>query len=116
MLALGGFSFQGLDYFANVSVCHDWSRLILRTDDQSEILVPFHGIGYEYRGVLAASVAFYKRVETEEGERETTKTTSASETVFQVNYAEDPNESRARFEQWLREAVTRAMEMWRTGL
>ena len=76
------------------SVYHDWSRLILRTDDQSEILVSFHGIGYEYRGVLAASVAFYKRVATEEGEREKTRTTNACDTVFQMNYVEDPNQTR----------------------
>jgi hypothetical protein len=107
---------KALDYFANISVYHDWVRLILRTDDQSEILVSFHGIGYEYRGVLAASVGFYKRVETEEGERETTKTSSASDAVFQMNYMEDSKDARARFEQWLREALTRAMEMWRTGL
>lgn len=107
---------KGLDYFANISVYHDWSRLILRTDDQSEILVSFHGIGYEYRGVLAASVGFYKRVETEEGERETTKTTNACDTVFQINYLENPETTRTRFEQWLQDALTRAMEMWRTGL
>jgi hypothetical protein len=107
---------KALDYFANISVYHDWSRLILRTDDQSEILVSFHGIGYEYRGVLAASVGFYKRVETEEGERETTKTSSASDTVFQMNYMEASKDTRIRFEHWLRESLTRAMEMWRTGL
>jgi Fic family protein len=107
---------KALGYFANISVYHDWSRLILRTDDQSEILVSFHGIGYEYRGVLAASVGFYRRVETEEGERETTKTSSASDTVFQMNYMEEPKDARARFEPWLREALTRAMEIWRTGL
>jgi Fic family protein len=107
---------KALDYFASISVYHDWCRLILRTDDQSEILVSFHGIGYEYRGVLAASVGFYKRVETEEKERETTKATNACETVFQMNYVEDPNQTKIRFEQWLRESITRAMEMWRTGL
>jgi hypothetical protein len=107
---------KALDYFANISVYHDWCRLILRTDDQSEILVSIHGIGYEYRGVLAASVGFYKRVETEEGERETTRTSSASDTVFQMNYMENPQDTRTRFEPWLREALTRAMEMWRTGL
>jgi Fic family protein len=107
---------RALDYYANISVYHDWSRLILRTDDQSEILVSFHGIGYEYRGVLAASVGFYKRVETEEGERETTKATCACESVFQINYLESPEATRTRFEHWLQESLTRAMEMWRTGL
>ncbi len=107
---------KALDYFANISVYHDWSRLIVRTDDQSEILVSFHGIGYEYRGVLAASVGFYKRVETDDGERETTKTTGASGTIFQINYLESPETIGTRFEHWLEESLTRALEMWRTGL
>lgn len=107
---------KALDYYANISVHHDWVRLILKTDDQSEILVSIHGIGSEYRGVLAASVGYYKRVETEEQERELTKTVNAGDTVFQINYAEEPAEVTARFEAWLQEALTRAMEMWRTGL
>jgi fido (protein-threonine AMPylation protein) len=107
---------KALNYFANVSVYHDWARLIIRTEDQSEILVSFHGIGYEYRGVIAASVGFYKRVETGEGERETSKTTSASETTFQINYLEEPGAIRGRFEGWLRESLTKALEIWRTTL
>jgi Fic family protein len=107
---------KALDYFANISVYHDWSRLILRAEDQSEVLVSFHGIGHEYRGILAASVGFYKRVETEEGERETTKTITACDTVFQVNYLEDRESTRIRFQSWLQESLTRALEIWRTGL
>lgn len=107
---------KALDYLANMSLYHDWTRLILRTDEQSEILVSFHGIGSEYRGILAAAVAFYKRVETEEGERETTQPLSACETVFQMNYVENPEQSRRRFGIWLRESLTKAMAMWRSGL
>ncbi len=107
---------KALEYFANISVYHDWSRLILRTDDQSEILVSIHGIGYEYRGVLVASVGYYKRVETEAHERETTKTLNACDTVLQINYAEETKKARTRFEAWLQESLPRALEMWRTGL
>jgi Fic family protein len=105
-----------LDYFANINVYHDWCRLILKTEDQAEMLVSFHGIGYEYRGVLAATVGFYRRVATEEGERETTKTTNASGAVFQINYMEEPEMVKSRFDQWLQESMAKAMEMWRTGL
>ena len=107
---------KSLGYFANVGVYHDWARLILRTDDQSEVLVSFHGIGHEYRGVLAASVAFYRRVATENSERETTEAIVACENVFQVNYIEEEDTARTRFGRWLREAITKALEMWRTAL
>lgn len=107
---------RALGYFANPGIYHDWARLIMRTEDQSEILVSFHGIGYEYRGILAASVGFYKRLETADGERETTKATSACETMFQINYREAAGTVRNRFDDWLQESLTKAMEIWRTTL
>lgn len=105
-----------LEYFANPGMYHSWARLILQTDDQAEILVTFHGIGYEYRGVLVAAVAFYRRVEVGNRERETTETTTASDTAFQINYEEAVESVRKRFDKWLAESVTRAMESWRKSL
>ncbi len=107
---------ESLDYFANISLYHDWVRLIIKTGDQSEILVSFHGIGSEYSGVLVASVGFYRRVATDEGDRETTRTASPAQSVFQINYLEEPGDAEKRFEQWLQGALTGALEIWRTGL
>jgi hypothetical protein len=105
-----------LDYYANTSLYHDWVRLIINTDDQSEILVSLHGIGHEYRGLLAASVGFYRRVATEEGERETTPAVSPAQSLLQINYLEPAADAEARFKQWLQEELTGALEMWRMNL
>jgi hypothetical protein len=50
-----------LQYFVNTNVYSSWVRMVLRTDTQSEILLSFHGIGHEYRGILAASICFFRR-------------------------------------------------------
>jgi len=105
-----------LDYWANATLYHDWTRLILKSDDQSEILISLHGIGTEYRGVLAGSVGIFRRIETEEGDRETTKAVAACDAFFQLNYLEDFDDIRARFESWLESSLARALGIWRSGL
>ena len=106
-----------LDYFANVSPGYRaWARLVLCTDTQAEILVSFHGIGHEFRGVLVASIVFFRREETEEGEREIADLVVASDELFQLNYIEDPRQASDRFARWLDEGLVSALEVWRSGL
>jgi Fic family protein len=105
-----------LNYFANPSLFHAWNRMGLRTESQSEILVSFHGIGREFRGVLVASACFFRREQTESGEREIADVTPVATSVFQINYHDELDEVRKRFETWLEEALTRGLEAWRMGI
>ncbi|PYV76679.1 MAG: filamentation induced by cAMP protein fic [Acidobacteria bacterium] len=109
-------SARKLGYFANTSVYAAWVRLVLRTETQAEILLSFHGVGHEYRGVLVCSVCFFRREEIEEGESELADLVTISDRVFQINYREKPTEVEARFRDWLEDALIRALETWRTGL
>jgi Fic family protein len=105
-----------LGYFANTSEYHDWSRLVLRAEGQAELLLSIHGIGREYRGVLAASLCFFRREETASGERQVGEVRNVSGEVFQINYREDPAAVRARFVEWLERGIVRALELWKSGL
>jgi hypothetical protein len=105
-----------LDYFANPGVYRSWVRLVLRTNAQSEVLLSFHGIGHEYRGVLAVSMCFFRRAETETGEREVTDVAAVSDEVFQINYQESSEDARPRFQSWMEQGLARALEAWRQGL
>lgn len=107
---------KDLGYFANPSDHKSWVRLILRTDSQGEVLLSFHGIGHEFRGVLAASMAFFRREETEQGEREVTETLTLTPEVFQINYREPLDETRDRFKRWMDKGLVAGLELWRTGL
>jgi Fic family protein len=105
-----------VDYFANTSEYRSWVRLILHTDSGAEILVSFHGTGHEFRGVLAVSACFFRREETEAGEREIADVTPLSSEIFQVNYREARQDAEARFLEWLEEILVKGLEIWRAGL
>lgn len=105
-----------LDYFANTAEYRAWTRLVLKTESQAEIVVSFHGTGHEFRGVLAVSACFFRREETEAGEREITDLTPLSSEIFQVNYREALDDAEARFSEWLEEILVKGLEIWRAGL
>lgn len=106
-----------LGYFANTSPGYRaWSRIILTTDTPAEILLSFHGIGRDFRGVLGASMCFFRREDTEDGEREIADLVTVVDEVFQINYREDAQEIRGRFDRWLEAGLVRGLEVWRSGL
>ena len=77
-----------LDYFANIQIYHSWVRLVLRTEFQGDLLISFHGIGDEFRGVLGCSACYFRREETEEEQREIREIMPACKELFQFNYKE----------------------------
>lgn len=105
-----------LDYFANTREHHAWTRLVLRTGPQAEILVSFHGTGHEYRGILAVSACFFRREATDEGEREIEDITPLTTEIFQVNYQEGQAQAEERFREWLELVLVKGLEIWRKGL
>lgn len=105
-----------LNYFANPAIYGSWVRLVLRTETTAEILLSFHGAGHEYRGLLVASICFFRREEVEQGERETAGLTPISDEIFQINYLEGLEDAKKRFGPWLDRCLLKALEVWRMGL
>ena len=105
-----------LRYFVNTQTYRAWSRLVIRNANQTELLIAFHGVGREFRGVLVCSATWFQRVETEEGGRETAALTPASDQVFQINYRESQQEAEERFLPWLENAILRSLELWRSNV
>lgn len=106
-----------LGYFANTAPGYRaWARLIFHTDTPAELVVAFHGIGHEFRGVLGASMFFFRREDTEEGEREIADLVTVVDEVFQINYREDEAQAKDRFDDWLDRGLVRGLEVWRSGL
>lgn len=107
---------RALGYFADTNTYRSWVRLVLKMESQSEILISFHGVGHEYRGVLVASACFFRREESEEGERQVVDVTPITDEIFQINYQEDPTEVGERFHRWLGAGLLKGLELWRAGL
>ncbi len=107
---------QHLGYYANINDYHSWTRLVLRTDDQSEILISFHTIGREYRGLIAASGTYFRRSETEEGPSYFTDAECLNSDLFQINYLEDIESTETRYHNWLNNTLIMGLEVWRSSL
>ena len=105
-----------LGYFANTETYRAWSRLVIRNANQTELLIAFHGVGHEFRGVLVCSATWFQRVETEEGGRETAALTPATDQVFQINYRESREEAEKRFILWLERAILHSLKLWRSNV
>ncbi len=105
-----------LQYFANFGEYHSWVRLVLRTGEQAEVLVSFHSVGHEFRGIIGATICFFRRTETEEGERDIGDLVTISDEMFQINYLESQDDTAARFEDWIDRNMVKALEVWRAGL
>jgi len=105
-----------LDYYANTTEYRAWTRLVVKTVSQAEILISFHGTGREFRGVLAVSACFFRREETEAGRSEIADVTPLSQEIFQINYREYQQDVESRFRTWLEEVLVKGLGLWRAGL
>ena len=105
---------QALDYFANLESYRAWVRLVIHNANQSQILLSFHGIGREFRGVLACSAVFFQRVQMDREERETSPAQVLARSLFQINYREDLASIEERFRVWLEECLVSGLNTWRS--
>ena len=101
-----------LGYFANMQYHRSWARLVIRNSSQTELLISFHGIGHQFQGILACSATWLQRWESANGEQESSPATPAADELFQINYREPFAEVRARFSDWLEDAIVRALALW----
>lgn len=102
-----------LGYSANPGAHHDWVRLRVETEAGSaEILASFHVIGSMFRGLLGASLCFYRRQQDEHGESQVIELKPASDEVFQFNYVEPPLSVETRFHRWLENSLVTGLGHW----
>ena len=98
-----------LGYFANPASYHVWVRLVLKTTVRSEILVSFHGLGHEYRGVVVASACIFERSVEKDSMGDFVILASngvpLTDEPFQVNYKDDQSSVVDRFSNWLDQAL-----------
>ena len=102
------------NYFANVEKYRSWVRLAISTETRFEFVISFHGYGHGDTGVVAASAFTAQRVPREGGGgNDVIGTHQACTELFQFNYAESPEDSVRRFEEWFEAAIAIALAQWR---
>ncbi len=104
-----------LDYYANLRHYHSWIQLVIDIERPTMILISFHVVGYEYRGLLACSASAYHR-DDDEGSRSINEIQALSDTLFQFSYADSQDNLVQRYKQWLETAIVSGLEYWNKSL
>jgi Fic family protein len=110
-----------LEYFANLYGYKSWLRLAIRIPDElnteTNILLSFHRVGVESRGVMGC-VAFgiRKTARNEEDPSSKQEIEPLSQELFTFTYLEDNTKLETRYRQWLENVLVIGLEYWRKGL
>lgn len=100
-------------YFANLERYRSWVRLSIDTEETFELVISFHGYGYENGGIMVASAFTSQRVPREEGGREPVNTQAAAQELFRFNYAEPLESTEMRFNDWQESVIAIALAKWK---
>ncbi len=109
-----------LDYFANTDQHRAWVRLGIAERSQpgvrDSLLVSFHSIGREFRGVLACSATWFRQVPGEDDGAEPAGEQALSADAFRMNYEQKTADVEPRFRDWLDQAIERGLAIWESTL
>ena len=105
------------DYYANFRDHQSWVRLCFNTESgRSEILLSFHAVGSDFRGVMAALMCFYRGPQSgDEAGQLVTGHLPVGHGPFQFNHREPAESAERRFRAWLEEALLEGLDHWRRG-
>jgi Fic family protein len=105
-----------LKYFANLRPYHTWVQLVINVESSTIILISFHVLGHEYRGLLVCSACAYHRDNMEEGERNISDIQPLTDSLFQFSYADEESNLVERFKNWLENVVVTGLEYWNDSI
>ncbi len=103
-------------YFANLRNYHTWLQLVINVETSTTLLLSFHVLGREYRGLLVCSACAYHRDDSEEGERNISDIQPLMESPFQFSYADEEENLVERFKQWLEDIILTGLEYWNKSI
>ena len=105
-----------LGHFANLHNYHTWIQLVINVETSTTLLLSFHVLGHEYRGLLVCTACAYNRDDFEEGERNISNIQPLIDSPFQFSYADEEETLVARFKQWLEEVIVTGLEYWNESI
>jgi Fic family protein len=105
-----------LNYFANLRNYHTWIQLVINVETSTTVLISFHVLGHEYRGLLVCNACAYHRDDGEDGERNISDIQSLTDSPFQFSYADEEENLVERFKQWLEDVILTGLEYWNKSI
>lgn len=105
-----------LKYFANTQTYHQWIQLVIDVAVPTIILISFHSLGHEYRGLLVCSACAYHKNNTEDNDYNIGDIQALIDSPFQFSYADEEGELIERFKKWLEEVIVTGLEYWNNSI
>jgi Fic family protein len=105
-----------LGYFANLRNYHAWIQLVINIETSVTVLLSFHGVGHEYRGLLICNACAYHRDKGEEGEPTISELQPLNDSPFQFSYADEKENLISRFKPWLEDVISTGLEYWNKSI
>ncbi len=103
-------------YFANLSLYRSWARLTIPGKNQSEILISAHGIGPEFRGVIAISACYFSRNKDVEQNGDIGDFAVLGKEAFYLTYREKKSDLQKRFLEWSNLVLAEGIAFWGKSL
>lgn len=101
-----------LRYFANLSLFPAWIELAIDGPVWTGILISFHGLGHEWKGVIVASAMAYRKDTTDAEKREVSDLRVLSQDPFEITFKDDAIEISQRFRKWLEDRLILGLSYW----
>jgi Fic family protein len=108
---------RSFNYYANFRNYHTWVLLRIKEERLANILFSFHGLGYEFTGIMAVSALLEMRTDVFGEEIFYTEGPyPISEDIFQFSYQDDEQAMLKRYNEWLEGVIVIGLEQWRKQL
>lgn len=107
---------SSLEYYADTRTYLSWVRLNIQEDRQTEIIVSFHALGFEFFGIMVASAFIQYRDKAEEQEIVFPQPGVLCREVFQFSYTESEDLVTQRFIPWLEDILLVGFDQWNQQL
>ncbi|RUT04756.1 hypothetical protein DSM106972_043250 [Dulcicalothrix desertica PCC 7102] len=107
---------SSLEYYADTRTYCSWVRLKIKEDRQTEIIISFHALGFEFFGLLAASAFIQYRDISEGQEILVVSPHVLCNEVFQFSHIEQEDSVIQRFNVWLEDVLLVGIDQWRKQL
>jgi Fic family protein len=104
------------DYYANFRNHRAWIQLKIKEQRLGNIIISFHGLGYEYTGIMAVSAFLEFRAGNELEELIPEGPYRICTDLFQFSYQDNEDQVITRFKPWLEEVILIGLEQWRKQL
>jgi len=104
------------EYYANFRYYCSWIGMRIKEERLANLMYSFHGLGYEFTGIMAVSALLDFRTQVEAVELSYDGPYTICANIFQFSYKDEEEQLLGRYKDWLEESILIGLEQWRKQL